>query len=188
MSNSFNDIVERINEKGIDNVLSIFNKKQYNNFDALTCYRIGQSYYRNGNYNKANIFLRKSVDLAPFHLDFVEKYAINLVKLNAFEKAKKQFQFIINEDPRFFSAYNHLGNLYIHDYLTKKEISDINLASYYFDISLNLNPNYEQALLNKVRVYILQDNFGSAKKMLKKIKSIYPENEYADLLLNEINE
>lgn len=188
VSNSFNDIVERINEKGIDNVLSIFNKKQYNNFDALTCYRIGQSYYRNGNYNKANIFLRKSVDLAPFHLDFVEKYAINLVKLNAFEKAKKQFQFIINEDPRFFSAYNHLGNLYIHDYLTKKEISDINLASYYFDISLNLNPNYEQALLNKVRVYILQDNFGSAKKMLKKIKSIYPENEYADLLLNEINE
>ena len=63
-----------------------------------------------------------------------------------------------------------------------------NLASYYFDISLNLNPNYEQALLNKTRVYILENDIKAAKKMLQKIKSIYPENEYADLLLNEINE
>ena len=187
-SNYFDNIIEMVNKKGIDNVLMIFNKKQYNNFDALTCYRIGQSYYRNGDYNKANIFLKQSVDLAPYHLNFIEKYAVNLIKINEFENAKNQFQFIINEDPKFFSAYNHLGNLYIHDYLKNKDLSDKNLAAYYFDISLNLNPNYEQALLNKARVYILEDNIYSAKKILKKIKSIYPKNKYADLLLNQINE
>ena len=187
-SNYFDNIIEMVNKKGIDNVLMLFNKKQYNNFDALTCYRIGQSYYRNGDYNKANIFLKQSVDLAPFHLNFIEKYAVNLIKINEFDKAKNQFQFIINEDPKFFTAYNHLGNLYIHDYLINKDLSDKNLAEYYFDISLNLNPNYEQALLNKARIYILEDNIYSAKKVLKKIKSIYPKNKYADLLLNQINE
>ncbi len=188
ISNSFNEIVEYVNDRGVDSVLSIFNKKQYNNFDALTCYRIGQSYYRNKNYRLAHDFLKQSVDLAPYHLNIIEKYAVNLVKLSEFEKAKTQFQFLINEDPKFFSAYNHLGNLYIHDYLISNEDSDKNLASYYFDIALNLNPNYEHALLNKTRIYVLEDDISSAKKMLKKIKSIYPYNEYADLLLNEINE
>jgi len=188
ISNSFDIIIEQVNQKGIDFFISLFNNKQFNNFDAITCYRIGQSFYRHGDYNNALTFLKQSVDLAPFHLDFVEKYAICLVKLNQFEEAKEGFQFIVNEDPRFFSAYNHLGNLYVHDYLTKKDESDKNLASYYFDISLNLNPNYEQALLNKTRVYILENDIKAAKKMLQKIKSIYPENEYADLLLNEINE
>ncbi len=188
LSNSFDVIVEKVNEKGIQVVLSIFNNTQFNNFDATTCYRIGQSFYRKGDYSNANIFLKQSVDLAPFHLDFLEKYGINLIQLNQFENAKKQFQFIINEDPRYFSAYNHLGNLYIHDYLTKKDERDKNLASYYFDISLNLNPNYEQGLLNKTRIHILENDFISAKKILKKIKTLYPQNEYADTLLNQINE
>ena len=169
-------------------MLSMFSKKQYNNFDALTCYRIGQSFYRLEDYNNALYFFNQSVSLAPYHLDFVEKHAINLIKLNNLEEAKKQFQFIINEDPKFFSAYNHLGNLYIDDYLKNKDQRDKNLASYYLDISLNLNPNYEQALLNKSRILILEENVESAKKMLNKIKSLHPNNIYVDNLLNQLNE
>ena len=188
LSNSFKNIIDEVQRKGIDNVLSMFSKKQYNNFDALTCYRIGQSFYRVEDYNNALYFFNQSVSLAPYHLDFVEKHAINLIKLNNLEEAKKQFQFIINEDPKFFSAYNHLGNLYIDDYLKNKDQRDKNLASYYLDISLNLNPNYEQALLNKSRILILEENVESAKKMLNKIKSLHPNNIYVDNLLNQLNE
>jgi len=188
LSNSFKNIIDEVQRKGIDNVLSMFSKKQYNNFDALTCYRIGQSFYRLEDYNNALFFFNQSVTLAPYHLDFIEKHAINLIKLNNLEEAKKQFQFIINEDPKFFSAYNHLGNLYIDDYLKNKDQRDKNLASYYLDISLNLNPNYEQALLNKSRILILEENVESAKKMLNKIKSLHPNNIYVDNLLNQLNE
>jgi len=72
--------------------------------------------------------------------------------------------------------------------MRKKNIRDKNLASYYFDISLNLNPNYEQAMLNKSRVFILEGNIKSAKKMLNKIKSIYPKNIHVNNLLNQIDE
>ena len=77
----------------------------------------------------------------------MKKHAINLIKLNNLEEAKKQFQFIINEDPKFFSAYNHLGNLYIDDYLKNKDQRDKNPASYYLDISLNLNQNYRTSII-----------------------------------------
>ena len=55
--NSFKNIIDRVQRKGIDNVLSMFSKKQYNNFDALTCYRIGRSFYRLEDYNNALYFL-----------------------------------------------------------------------------------------------------------------------------------
>ena len=53
------------------------------------------------------------MDLAPFHLDFLEKYGINLIQLNQFENAKKQFQFIINDmypvgDGALWLEYNQL--------------------------------------------------------------------------------
>ena len=188
VSRSFKNIIEHVDNIGVDFILSKFSNKQFNNFDALTCYRVGQSYYRNSNYEIANKFLKQSVDLAPYHLDIIEKYGINLVKLNNFEQAKVQFQFIIDEDSRYFSAYNHLGNLYINDYLINEDETDKNLADYYFDIALSLNPNYEQALLNKTRIYVLNNEIKQARKLLQKISSIYPDNESVVLLLKQINE
>ena len=72
--------------------------------------------------------------------------------------------------------------------MINEDESDKNLADYYFDIALSLNPNYEQALLNKTRIYILNNEIKQARKLLQKISSIYPDNESIVLLLKQINE
>ena len=59
--------------------------------------------------------------------------------------------------------------------MINEDETDKNLADYYFDIALSLNPNYEQALLNKTRIYILNNEIKQARKLLQKISSIYPE-------------
>ena len=72
--------------------------------------------------------------------------------------------------------------------MINEDETDKNLADYYFDIALSLNPNYEQALLNKTRIYVLNNEIKQARKLLQKISSIYPDNEAIVLLLKQINE
>ena len=166
----------------------MFKNKQFNNFDAWTCYRVGEAFYNQKKYNSSILFFKQASDLSPYNLNFLDKYGSNLVMVNRFDEAKEKFQFIINENNQFVSAYNNLSRLYFENYLENQYEGDKNLSNYYCDIALSINPIYKEAMLNKIDLFIVDNDFQDAKLLLIKILDLYPESKDAELLLNKINE
>ena len=188
LKEDMNKICKIISDSGKEKILKMFNTKQFNNFDAWTCYRIGQAFYNQDKYNTSILFFQQASYLAPYNLNFSDKYGINLVMLNRFDDAKERFQFIINENNLFVSAYNNLSRLYFEKYLQTKYEGDKNLSHYYCDIALNIDPRYKEAMFNKVDLFILDNDYSEAKLLLIKILDLYPETKGAVVLLKKINE
>src|SRR5207245_1425375 len=98
-------------------------KKSYSNTDAWTAYRIGTSYSSTADNDKAITFLQRAVDLAPYQFDFRNKLAQlqyqvaldsepqteNSKPQTLLDDARKNFQFILNENPKYASAWVSLG-------------------------------------------------------------------------------
>ena len=60
------------------------------------------------------LFYQQAVKLAPYNLEFRNKYAISLFKMGRIEFAIDEFNFIINEDNNFVLAYANLGFIFFH--------------------------------------------------------------------------
>jgi tetratricopeptide (TPR) repeat protein len=177
-----------VDEIGKKSILNMFKDEQFNNFDAWTCYRIGEAFYSKKKYNSSIIFFEQASSLAPFNLNFLDKYGSNLIMTNNFDEAKSKFQSIIIENNQFVSAYNNLSRLYFEEYLQSKYEGDKNLSNYYCDIALTIDPIYKEAMLNKIDLFLVDKDFQQAKLLLIKILDLYPETKDADLLLNKLNE
>tara|TARA_B100001029_G_C15057401_1_gene455507 strand:- start:1725 stop:3146 length:1422 start_codon:yes stop_codon:yes gene_type:complete len=188
LNEDMDQICTIVNELGREFFLNMFKNKQFNNFDAWTCYRVGEAFYNQKKYNSSILFFKQASDLSPYNLNFLDKYGSNLVMVNRFDEAKEKFQFIINENNQFVSAYNNLSRLYFENYLENQYEGDKNLSNYYCDIALSINPIYKEAMLNKIDLFIVDNDFQDAKLLLIKILDLYPESKDAELLLNKINE
>ena len=57
-------------------------------------------------------FYQKSVELAPYNLEFRNKYGTCFFVNNRIDFAIDEFEFILNEDNTFVSAYTNLGYIY----------------------------------------------------------------------------
>lgn len=126
----------------INNLFESLVDISYDNQDAWTCYRIASSFYNLNFYDKAKIYFKKSVSLAPLNLDFKNELAGTLIKLNELDSAKLLLNNIVEMNPKYEKAYYNLGVLHAisHKYT---------LALEQFNKAIALNPNYDQAIRNK---------------------------------------
>lgn len=165
---------------GKDDVLKKLNKISYDNQHAWTAYRIGESNYNMGGIVEASAFYKKAVDLAPYVLDFQNRYGVSLVRLNKFEEAKKVFEFVILEDSKNAEAYSNLG-------FVNLRLNNSDLAEEMYKKALALNPDYEQALLNMAGLRLYQSRIKEAKVFLDRVLVINPNNKQALQVLNSIS-
>lgn len=179
LKNDFSQVI-RYTERAGD-VLRFLTTQNFSNFDAWTSYRIAESYRTVGNKEKALIFFQRSVDLEMYNLEFRNKLGAIQMDLLKNDDARKNFQFILHENPEFTSAWINLG------FLTLSVDHDIRLADEYYDKALALDPDNEQALLNKAGTLIYLDRKKESKKMLERIVKLNPKNEKAKLILNSMN-
>ena len=84
---------------------------------------------------------QQAVKLAPYNLEFRNKYGVCLFQQKKLDFALDEFQFIINEDNSFVSAYTNLGYLNV-------QVGDKNEAMKYYNYALSLDPNNIQTLIN----------------------------------------
>ena len=91
--------------------------------------------------NEAVLFYQKSVQLAPYNLEFRNKYGISLFSQGNILFAKDEFEFIISEDNNFVSAYANLGYVYFL-------LGEHKKSSMYYNYALLLDPNHEKTLIN----------------------------------------
>ena len=144
--------------------------------DAWTAYRIGESFIKLGDTNNALPYHKKATELMPFNLDFQEKLGITHTYLNQLKKAQDVFEFVLKENPKRDVALCNLG-------FTKALQNEFETAIKYYDLAINLNPDYEQALINKAALFKHLKQDKESKKLLKRVLKINPNNEQAKQFL-----
>jgi len=175
-------IIDKVYYLGVDSVLQYYLfQKDYSNKDAWTSYRIGEAFMKKKYYNDAFVFYQQAIKLSPYNLEFRNKYAVVLFNQNKVEFAIDEFNFIINQDSNFTSAYSNLGYVYA-------TLGDKSKALSYYNYALNLNPYHESTLINKALLLLLDNKLKDAFICIDKVLDINPDNQDALLLLKEYNE
>lgn len=170
--------VNKIGEKICFN--SLFINKSYNNEDGWAAYRIAEAYYYQSDIINALKWFQKAINLAPYNLDFRNKYGSALASNNKLIKAIEQFEFIINENPKYLNAYTNLG------YIKLIQGQPIEALKFY-NIGLKLDPDNDALLLNLAGYYLYTKNQKTATKYLEIIINKNPENIKAKQILKQLN-
>lgn len=147
--------------------------------DGWTAYRIGQAYFAKADFEKALIYFQKSVEYLPLHLDFQEKLGATYFSLNRIPEAKKVFEFVLAENRKRPVALSNLGYMAVLN-------GNLEAGLKMYDEALALDPDYENALLNKASVLIFQNKKEEGKKLLERVLKINPENEQVRNALKQI--
>ena len=109
LKNDFNRVVAY--SESNKNALKNLNKRSVMNEHAWTSYRIGEAYSYLFNNTVAIKYFEKATELAPFIADFRNKLAGALFDVGRVAEAKKNYEFILHENPKYTSAYVSLGFL-----------------------------------------------------------------------------
>jgi len=155
---NYNEIIENALQFPIENIK-----------DGWTAYRIGQAYYAAADFERALQYYLKSVNYLPLHLDFQEKLGTTYFNLKEISKAKKVFEFVLSENRKRPVSLSNLGYINV---LNGKIPEGIKL----YDAALALDPDYENALLNKASVLIFQKKIDEGKMLLERVLKINPDN------------
>ncbi|MEL6945531.1 MAG: tetratricopeptide repeat protein, partial [Bacteroidota bacterium] len=148
--------------------------------DAWTAYRIGEAFYKSGNLPSALNYYQLATTEMPYHLEFQEKLGTTQIQLQQIPQAIKTLEWVLQEDETRAIAWCNLG----YAYLLKRQVDK---ALNYYDRAIALNPDYEQALLNKAAVKLLQKEVKTAQSLLNRVLQINPENAQAKAILEQLN-
>jgi predicted CXXCH cytochrome family protein len=180
LKKDFDALIRKVEKTGISKVLKEYlTNKSYNNYDAWAAYRTGQAYDYKGHNTIAKRFYRKAVDLAPFNMEFQNKYGSILVKLNELAEAKKVFEFALRENPKLAVTYVNLGYLNMLIHKTDE-------ASKMYEKALALDPDHLQALINLAGVKYLRGKKKQAGDLLRRAEKLDPGNMQIKRMLQEL--
>ncbi len=171
------DLATTLTDAKILNTLLV--KKTYANDHAWTSYRFGEAFYHQGDLQRAINYYKKAVDLAPYVLDFKNKYGTTLASKGLLAEAEKTFKDILVEHPKHVSAITNLGYV-------KLSQGKANEAKQLYAKALSLDPDYEAALLNMAGLYAYQKNYKKAESYLNKLLKRNPTNQQAKQALSQI--
>ncbi|WP_417603087.1 tetratricopeptide repeat protein [Owenweeksia hongkongensis] len=171
LKNYYSDIQNLVNKVGVNAMLARLNTMSYDNADAWTAYRIGESFRESGQETSLK-FYSKAIELAPYVPDFMNKKATALAGVGRLDEAVTLFKKLLKEQPKHAEALNNLGYTYL-------QMGNITLAGLNFDKALAVDPDYLQAWLNKASLLIMQEYFAEAKKALKEVLRLNPNHERA---------
>jgi tetratricopeptide (TPR) repeat protein len=178
--NDYAGLIKHVNKIGLDNILKLYlTKASYTNAHAWCAYRIGQAFQNSNELLQAEQCYTKAVELAPFNLEFRNKYAIVLTDLNKIEAAITQYNFILKEYPKNLTALVNFGFLKIKN-------GDIQGAYQLYQSGLKYDPDYEQLNLNMAAWYLYTNDITNAKKYLKIVLKRNPQQETALQIMQQL--
>ncbi|MBK8564515.1 MAG: tetratricopeptide repeat protein [Saprospiraceae bacterium] len=140
--------------------------------NGWTAYHIAEAHYNTGDYESALRHFDQALAVYPQHLDFQEKKAGTLIALKRIAEAKKLLEILLRENAKRPVALLNLG--FAHA-LT----NNLPEALRRYDQALALDPDYEQALVNKAAVLNFQGKKAEAKGLLERVLRLNPGNGQA---------
>jgi len=177
--NDFKSIISIVAKLGKEYLLNkILVKKTFENKHAWSAYRFAEAYLRLNDLKSSEMFLKKSISLAPYFSDFKNKLGANYQMQNRNTEAQQLFQDIVNEQPTYVPALSNLGYMFLLS-------GNLQLGEYYINKALSLDPDYELALLNKANLQLQKGNKKDVIQLLRHILKINPNNEKAKMALQQ---
>jgi tetratricopeptide (TPR) repeat protein len=101
-----------------------------------------------------------------------------LVALNRLGEAEEIFRKIVQDHSKFAPALSNLGYVYFLK-------GDLEYAESLFDKALALDPDYEQAMMNKVALFLALKKNTEAATWAEKVLKLNPQNEKARMVLRQ---
>ena len=147
--------------------------------DAWTAYRSADAYYRTGQPDKALPWYKRATEIWPYSLDFQNKYGVCLLSLKNMPEAQKVFQFIVGQNANHVSANTNLGYIYMQQ-------GNGTMAYNYLLKAQQLDPDYEQNLINLAVWYHANKRDADADKCLRHLLKKHPDNEQAKAMLIDL--
>ena len=147
--------------------------------DPWNWYRIGEAFYQEKKWSKAEKFYRKALESRPLNLDFKNKLGSTLMQLGDLTEAKKVFAEIIQENPQHIPALNNLGFVYLNE-------RKIEQATNFYKKALQLNPDYVPALLNQIGLAMIAQDQSTIETLLERVLELEPTNEKALILKEQL--
>lgn len=144
-----------------------------------TAYRIGQAFANEGKHGLAENWYRKAIATFPYDLDFQEKLGISLAHQQKLTEAIKVFEFVLSENEKRPLALGNLG-------FVQALKGNFELAEQLYDRAIALDPDYVKSLLNKAALHQHLGKRASAKKLIKRVLKIQPENAQAVKFLKQL--
>lgn len=179
LKNNFAEVVKYV--EAVVHAEQSLNKKQYDNYYAWTCYRIGESYSQLAKPTKAMQWYAQANKLAPLSAEFANKYANVLASSGNVQEAKRLFMAIVIEHPEYAPAFSNLG------YLILSSEGNIPQALELYKKALALDPDYVQGLMNMAGIMAVQKNYGEAIKYVKRVVKKNPDNVQAKTILKQLS-
>ncbi|CAN5175341.1 hypothetical protein BH09BAC1_BH09BAC1_28830 [soil metagenome] len=147
--------------------------------DKWTAYRVGESNFRLGNLSAAQGYFDRAVELEPFNLDLLNKKASTLAINGQNGEAMKVYEHMLNLYPKSKEALTNLAYLNMLEFSWVK--ADTLLGS-----ALALDPDYEQALINRTILYIELKQKDKARIWANRLIYVNPASEKGRQLLQMI--
>ncbi len=143
------------------------------------CYRIGQAFQNTGDAGTAERWYGKAMGLAPENLEFINKWAGAKIQLEKNEEAIAVIDGLLAKNPKLVDAFVNKGFA-----LVKLNRQAEAMACY--KQALQLDCDNQQALLNRAGLLHLMGKDEEAKKDLKHLLKLNPQNEFVKGLLNSL--
>jgi tetratricopeptide (TPR) repeat protein len=147
--------------------------------DKWMAYRVGESHFRLGNLSVAQGYFNRAVELEPFNLDLLNKKASTLAMDGQNGEAKKVYEQMLGLYPKSKEALTNLAYLNMLEFSWAKADTLLGKA-------LGLDPDYEQALLNRTILYIEIREKEKARIWADKLMKVNPNSEKGRQLLQMI--
>jgi hypothetical protein len=144
--------------------------------DGWTAYRIGEAHYQSGQFVQAERFFQKASEVMPFNLEFKEKLGVTLIQLQRASEGIAVLEWVLRENPKRSVALCNAGFGYVLQ-------GDYEKGEAYYDRAIALDPDYEQALMNKAALRLLAGDKEAARTLLHNVLRLNPENQQAQHVL-----
>lgn len=164
------------------NPLKSLNVKSFDNKDAWTSYRIGEAYMETSDAVNSLIYFENAYKLAPLHPEFANKYASALSVNNRNTEARRILELTVKAYPKYPPALSNLG------YIILLMDRDTASAGRLYDQALALDPDYEQAVINKAGLLLMTSGAGSARQFLFIYMKQNPKSVKVKSVLDKINQ
>jgi Tfp pilus assembly protein PilF len=168
-------------------VMQPLNKKDPENKDAWTSYRVGEMLLSSGKQSSSGAdshdplaWFENAHQLAPLDPAFANKYATMLVSARRPSEARKIWEFMVKEHPNYPPGFCNLGFLILQQEKNTRRAHEL------IDRSIALDPDYELALLNKASVCIQDGDWKKAAFFLNLVLKKNPGQEQAKRALSAI--
>jgi len=144
-------------------------------------YQLGQAYFDQKQLQKARFHFQQAVNQLPYNLDYRNKLAAVYIRLQQWEQAQNQLDFIMQENPKLAFAHNNQGFLH----LVRQQFPQ---AKHHLKKALSLNPDYGKAQLNLGKWYLGKQQYEKARRQLQQVAKEHPGLRHkANRILNLMN-